>query len=70
MSCLHPISLQLECQFKRLLSIDFLLLLRGKIIIYFWNAHKFDLSYRPVNCLDFEKPIKYLRLQSIFEREN
>ena len=35
-----------ECQFKRFLSIDFLLLLRGEIIIYFWNANKFDLSYR------------------------
>ena len=34
MFCLHTISVQRERQFKRLLFIDFLLLLREEIIIF------------------------------------
>ena len=34
MFCLHPISVQRERQFKKLLLIDFLLLLRGEITIF------------------------------------
>ena len=73
MLCLHPISVQPEHQFKRLPFIDFLLLLRGENKNIFWNAYKLKLPYRltvKTSGNPFYAKIKYLRLESIFEREN